>query len=33
VDSTLQPKPVPPIYPVTYAEDARYLNAYRQRVD
>jgi acyl-CoA hydrolase len=33
VDSGLQPQPVPPIYPVTYAEDARYLNAYRQRVD
>ncbi|KAB0670131.1 acyl-CoA thioesterase [Oryzomonas sagensis] len=33
VDSDLQPQPVPPIYPVTYAEDARYLNAYRQRVD
>jgi len=33
VDSELQPQPVPPIYPVTYAEDARYLNAYRQRVD
>jgi len=29
VDSDLQHRPVPPIYPGTYAEDARYLAAYR----
>jgi acyl-coenzyme A thioesterase 9 len=33
VDAGMQPQPVPFIYPVTYAEDARFLNAYRQRVD
>ncbi len=33
VDTSMQPQPVPFIYPVTYAEDARFLNAYRQRVD
>jgi acyl-coenzyme A thioesterase 9 len=33
VDSSMQPQPVPFIYPVTYAEDALFLNAYRQRVD
>lgn len=33
VDSEMNPQPVPFIYPVTYAEDARFLNAYRQRVD
>jgi acyl-CoA hydrolase len=33
VDSEMHPQPVPFIYPVTYAEDARFLNAYRQRVD
>ncbi|NJC88246.1 MAG: acyl-CoA thioesterase [Desulfuromonas sp.] len=33
VDANMQPQPVPFIYPVTYAEDARFLNAYRQRVD
>jgi len=33
VDADMQPQPVPFIYPVTYAEDARLLNAYRQRVD
>jgi len=33
VGSDMEPKPVPFIYPVTYAEDARFLNAYRQRVD
>lgn len=33
VDSTMHPQPVPFIYPVTYAEDARFLNAHRQRVD
>jgi acyl-coenzyme A thioesterase 9 len=29
VDSDLRHRPVPPIYPETYAEDARYLSAYR----
>ena len=33
VDSEMQPRQVPAIYPVTYAEDARYLSAYRQRID
>lgn len=33
VDRQMNPQPVPFIYPVTYAEDARLLNAYRQRVD
>jgi acyl-CoA hydrolase len=33
VDADMQPQPVPFIYPVTYAEDARLLNAYRQRMD
>lgn len=33
VDSDMNPQPVPFIYPVTYAEDARLLNAYRQRID
>lgn len=33
VDQSMEPRPVPFIYPVTYAEDARFLNAYRQRVD
>lgn len=33
VGNDMQPKPVPFIYPVTYAEDARFLNAYRQRID
>lgn len=33
VDSDMQPQPVPFIYPLTYAEDARLLNAYRQRLD
>lgn len=33
VDADMKPQPVPFIYPVTYAEDARFLNAYRQRVD
>jgi acyl-CoA hydrolase len=33
VDTDMQPQQVPFIYPVTYAEDARFLNAYRQRVD
>jgi acyl-CoA hydrolase len=30
VDRTLTPRPVPPLYPTTYAEDARYLAASRQ---
>jgi len=29
VDRELQHRPVPPIYPATYREDARYLDAYR----
>jgi acyl-CoA hydrolase len=33
VGNDMEPKPVSFIYPVTYAEDARFLNAYRQRVD
>jgi len=33
VDRDMCPQPVPFIYPITYAEDARLLNAYRQRVD
>jgi len=33
VGNDMEPKPVPFIYPVTYAEDARFLNAHRQRVD
>ncbi|MDD2541811.1 MAG: acyl-CoA thioesterase [Desulfuromonadaceae bacterium] len=33
VGSDMSPQPVPFIYPVTYAEDARFLNAYRQRLD
>ena len=33
VGSDMSPRPVPFIYPVTYAEDARFLNAYRQRID
>lgn len=33
VGNDMTPQPVPVIYPVTYAEDARLLNAYRQRVD
>lgn len=31
VDADLRRLPVPPIYPTTYAEDARYLAAYRRR--
>jgi acyl-CoA hydrolase len=30
VDAGLHPKPVPQIYPTTYAEDARYLAGYRR---
>jgi acyl-coenzyme A thioesterase 9 len=33
VGSDMSHQPVPFIYPVTYAEDARFLNAYRQRLD
>ncbi|MDD2581216.1 MAG: hotdog domain-containing protein [Desulfuromonadaceae bacterium] len=33
VDSDMERRPVPFIYPVTYAEDARFLNAFRQRID
>jgi len=33
VDIDMQPQQVPFIYPTTYAEDARFLNAYRQRID
>jgi acyl-CoA hydrolase len=33
VDDTMEPCHVPFIYPITYAEDARFLNAYRQRID
>lgn len=31
VDPELRPRPVPSVYPTTYAEDARYLQAHRQR--
>lgn len=31
VDEQMQPQPVPTVYPTTYAEDALYLTAYRQR--
>jgi acyl-CoA hydrolase len=31
VDAELKRAPVPPIYPTSYAEDARYLAAYRRR--
>jgi acyl-CoA hydrolase len=30
VDDQLHPQPVPPLYPTTYAEDARYLAAHRR---
>jgi acyl-CoA hydrolase len=30
VDEQMQPQPVPPVYPTTYAEDARYLEAHRR---
>jgi len=30
VDADLRRRPVPPVYPTTYAEDARYLAAYRR---
>ncbi len=32
VDERLRPRPVPKVYPTTYAEDARYLEAHRRRV-
>jgi len=31
VDAAMQPQPVPAVYPTTYAEDALYLVAFRQR--
>ena len=31
VDAQMRPQPVPTVYPTTYAEDALYLTAYRQR--
>ena len=31
VDEQMVPQPVPPVYPTTYAEDARYLEAHRRR--
>jgi acyl-coenzyme A thioesterase 9 len=30
VDADMMPRPVPAVYPTTYAEDARYLEAYRR---
>lgn len=30
VDPELRPQPVPPVYPTTYKDDARYLSAYRR---
>jgi acyl-coenzyme A thioesterase 9 len=30
VDQDMIPRPVPPVYPTTYGEDARYLEAYRR---
>jgi acyl-coenzyme A thioesterase 9 len=30
VDQDIIPRPVPPVYPTTYSEDARYLEAYRR---
>lgn len=32
VDEELRPQPVPKVYPTTYAEDARYLEAHRRRL-
>ena len=32
VDPELKPRPVPPVYPTTYAEDARYLAAFRRHL-
>lgn len=32
VDDALRPRPVPRVYPTTYAEDARYLAAHRRRL-
>ncbi len=33
VDEELNPKPVPDVYPTTYAEDERYLKAHRRRLE
>ncbi|SMO94099.1 hotdog domain-containing protein [Gracilimonas mengyeensis] len=33
VDEEMNPKPVPEIYPTTYAEDERYLKAHRRRLE
>ena len=33
VDENLNPKPVPDVYPTTYAEDERYLKAHRRRIE
>jgi len=33
VDEELNPKPVPKVYPTTYAEDERYLKAHRRRME
>lgn len=33
VDEDLNPKPVPDVYPTTYAEDERYLKAHRRRIE
>lgn len=32
VDENMQPRPVPQVYPTTYAEDERYLRAHRRRM-
>jgi acyl-coenzyme A thioesterase 9 len=32
VDAAMTPQPVPPVYPTTYAEDARYLEAHRRQL-
>ncbi len=32
VDADLRRRPIPPVYPTTYAEDARYLAAYRRHL-
>ena len=32
VDAAMTPRPVPPVYPTTYAEDARYLEAHRRQL-
>lgn len=33
VDEDLNPRPVPDVYPTTYAEDERYLKAHRRRIE